>query len=288
MLIGYARVSKADGSQSLGLQRDALPAEGVESDRTYEDRASGTRDDHPGLVACLRALREGDLLVVWKLDRLGRSLAHLVTTVEDLSERGIGLRVLTGQGARIDTSTVRRAAGVWDLRGAGRVRAGTDPRAHDRGAACDAGAGPQGRAAVRADEGPGAARTGRDGEPGHDRGEAVPGTGRRPGDPVPVGRSARRAAGAREARPRGVSVSGTLKRGAALSRSRMGTRLRARCGNVAPVPGKRSAPGASDRHPHGPRPLAGSVRRKENRARAEGGALHPSATKATGRGRCRS
>ena len=84
---------------------DALRDEGVESDRIYEDRASGTRDDRAGLAACLRALRKGDVLVAWKLDRLGRSLAHLVTTVEDLSERGIGLRVLTGQGARIDTST---------------------------------------------------------------------------------------------------------------------------------------------------------------------------------------
>ena len=87
MLIGYARVSKADGTQSLDLQRDGLVAEGVESDRIYEDRASGAKDDRPGLQACLRALRESDVLVVWKLDRLGRNLAHLVTTVQDLSDR---------------------------------------------------------------------------------------------------------------------------------------------------------------------------------------------------------
>jgi DNA invertase Pin-like site-specific DNA recombinase len=105
MLIGYARISKTDGSQSLDLQRDALSAAGVAAERLYEGRASGARDDRPGLEACLRALRAGDVLVVWKLDRLGRTLAHLVTTVRDLAERGIGLRVLTGQGAEIDTTT---------------------------------------------------------------------------------------------------------------------------------------------------------------------------------------
>jgi DNA invertase Pin-like site-specific DNA recombinase len=105
MLIGYARVSKADGSQSSDLQRDALRAAGVQPERLYEDRASGARDDRPGLEACLRALREGDVLVVWKLDRLGRSLAHLIGTVQALSARGVGLRVLTGEGAALDTTT---------------------------------------------------------------------------------------------------------------------------------------------------------------------------------------
>ncbi|MCQ9162960.1 recombinase family protein [Arthrobacter sp. STN4] len=105
MLVGYARVSKSDGSQSTDLQRDALLAAGVEPGSIYEDHASGKRDDRPQLAAALKALRDGDALVVWKLDRLGRSLKHLVTTVEDLTERGIGLRVLTGQGAAIDTTT---------------------------------------------------------------------------------------------------------------------------------------------------------------------------------------
>ena len=105
MLIGYARVSKADGSQSLDLQRDALQAAGVDAVHVYHDFASGVRDDRPGLDSCLRALRTGDVLVVWKLDRLGRTLAHLVNTVQDLSTRGVGLRVLTGQGAQIDTTT---------------------------------------------------------------------------------------------------------------------------------------------------------------------------------------
>ena len=105
MLIGYARVSKADGSQSLDLQRDALRAEGVDAVHVYHDFASGVRDDRPGLDSCVRALRKGDVLVVWKLDRLGRNLAHLVNTVQNLSVRGVGLRVLTGQGAQIDTTT---------------------------------------------------------------------------------------------------------------------------------------------------------------------------------------
>lgn len=105
MLIGYMRVSKADGSQGLDLQRDALLAAGIRPDHLYEDFASGKKDDRPGLTACLKALREGDTLVVWKLDRLGRDLRHLINTVHDLTARGIGLKVLTGHGAAIDTTT---------------------------------------------------------------------------------------------------------------------------------------------------------------------------------------
>lgn len=105
MLIGYARVSKADGSQSLDLQRDALAVAGVDASDVYEDEASGKTDDRPGLASCLKALRKGDILAVWKLDRLGRDLRHLVNTVQDLSDQGIGLRVLSGQGAQIDTTT---------------------------------------------------------------------------------------------------------------------------------------------------------------------------------------
>ena len=105
MLIGYARVSKADGSQRLDLQRDALTAAGVETEAIYEDCASGKRDDRPGLEACLKALRACDTLVVWKLDRLGRDLAHLVAVVSGLADREVGLRVLAGQGAVIDSAT---------------------------------------------------------------------------------------------------------------------------------------------------------------------------------------
>jgi DNA invertase Pin-like site-specific DNA recombinase len=105
MLVGYMRVSKADGSQITDLQRDALLAAGVEMQHLYEDAVTGRRDDRPGLIACLKALREGDTLLVWKLDRLGRDLRHLVNTVDDLAKRGVGFRVLTGRGASIDTTT---------------------------------------------------------------------------------------------------------------------------------------------------------------------------------------
>jgi DNA invertase Pin-like site-specific DNA recombinase len=105
MLVGYVRVSKADGTQVTDLQRDALLGAGVDAGRIYEDTASGKRDDRPRLAVCLKALRKGDTLVVWKLDRLGRDLRHLVNTVHDLTGRGVGLRVLTGHGATIDTTT---------------------------------------------------------------------------------------------------------------------------------------------------------------------------------------
>src|SRR5271156_2364627 len=104
-MIGYMRVSKADGSQVLDLQRDALIAAGVDTSRLYQDQASGKKDDRPGLDACLKSLRECDTLIVWKLDRLGRNLRHLVNTIHDLMERKIGFRVLSGQGADIDTTT---------------------------------------------------------------------------------------------------------------------------------------------------------------------------------------
>src|SRR5580700_8072683 len=99
------RVSKADGRQVMDLQRDALLGAAVDPQHLYEDAASGRRDDRPGLSACLKALREGDTLIVWKLDRLGRDLRHLVNTVHDLTVRGVGFRVLTGHGASIDTTS---------------------------------------------------------------------------------------------------------------------------------------------------------------------------------------
>jgi DNA invertase Pin-like site-specific DNA recombinase len=105
MLIGYIRVSKSDGSQILDLQRDALIIAGISPEYIYEDYASGKMDKRPGLEVCMKALRQGDVLVVWKLDRLGRDLRHLVNTVQDLSERGIGFKVLSGEGANIDTTT---------------------------------------------------------------------------------------------------------------------------------------------------------------------------------------
>ncbi|MCB0081654.1 MAG: recombinase family protein [Caldilineaceae bacterium] len=104
MLLGYTRISKKDGSQNLDLQHDALIAAGVHEDRIYTDKMSGRHDARSGLDACLKALREGDTLIVWKLDRLGRNLRHLIELIEELTEKQIGLRVLTGQGAAIDTT----------------------------------------------------------------------------------------------------------------------------------------------------------------------------------------
>jgi DNA invertase Pin-like site-specific DNA recombinase len=113
MLIGYVRVSKSDGTQTLVPQRDALLAAGVDAARIYEDLASGRHDERPGLAACLKAIQPGNTLVVWKLDRLGRDLRHLVNTVEDLRARGVGLKVLAG--AQIDTTTAngRLAFGIF-------------------------------------------------------------------------------------------------------------------------------------------------------------------------------
>jgi DNA invertase Pin-like site-specific DNA recombinase len=105
MLIGYIRVSKVDGSQITDLQRDSLIAAGVAPEHIYEDKASGKLDVRPGLQAALKALRKGDIFVVWKLDRLGRDLRHLVNTVHDLEAKGVGFKVLSGQGASIDTTT---------------------------------------------------------------------------------------------------------------------------------------------------------------------------------------
>lgn len=104
-LIGYARVSKSDGSQSLDPQIDALVAAGVARDDIYHDRASGAKSERPGLAHCLRACRAGDTLVVWKLDRLGRTLTHLIATVDGLSARQINFKVLAGQGGNIDTGS---------------------------------------------------------------------------------------------------------------------------------------------------------------------------------------
>jgi DNA invertase Pin-like site-specific DNA recombinase len=98
MLIGYARVSTLD--QRLDLQQDALRTAGCE--RIFTDTASGAKTARPGLAAALERCRAGDILVVWKLDRLGRSLVHLVETVQALADRGIGLRSLQEQ---LDTTT---------------------------------------------------------------------------------------------------------------------------------------------------------------------------------------
>ena len=99
------RVSKSDGSQTLDLQKDALLSSGINEERLYQDIVSGKKELRPGLQSCLKALQPGNTLVVWKLDRLGRDLKHLITIVDELRRRDIGFKVLTGHGAQIDTTT---------------------------------------------------------------------------------------------------------------------------------------------------------------------------------------
>ncbi len=191
MLIGYARISKADGSQSLDLQRDALREAGVSDDAIYQDQASGQREDRPGLAAFLKAARQGDVIVVWRLDRLGRNLRHLVNLVQDLNDRDIGIRVLAGQGASIDTTTAsgkfvfalfaalaeferelireRTLAGLASARARGRKG---------------------GRAPSRAEQSAGAASSGSDGAARHEGQRAMPGARRNQSDDLPL-RSAR-------------------------------------------------------------------------------------------------
>lgn len=100
MLIGYARVSTDD--QHLDLQLDALKQAGVPRAQVYEEYVSGAKVKRPELAACLRAVREGDVLVVWRLDRLGRNLKQLIEIGDDLLARGIGLRSIS---EAIDTTT---------------------------------------------------------------------------------------------------------------------------------------------------------------------------------------
>jgi DNA invertase Pin-like site-specific DNA recombinase len=100
-LIGYARVSTSD--QDLSLQLDALREAGCRDEQVYLDRVSGARAARPGLQACLETLAPGDTLVVWRLDRLGRSMTHLVTLIEELLQRQVRFRSLC-DGA-IDTTT---------------------------------------------------------------------------------------------------------------------------------------------------------------------------------------
>ncbi len=136
MLIGYARVSTDD--QNLALQRDALAAAGCE--KVYEDRTSGAKAERPGLALALEVARAGDTLVVWRLDRLGRSLKDLIALAEGLDKRGVGLKSLkealdtTSSGGRLvfhmfgalaeferDLTRERTRAGLTAARARGRL-----------------------------------------------------------------------------------------------------------------------------------------------------------------------
>ena len=98
MLIGYARISTTE--QTLDLQRDAL--EKAECEKIFTDTVSGTKAERKGLEEALSHLRRGDTLVVWRLDRLGRSLRHLIDTITELHDRGVGFKSLQ---ENIDTTT---------------------------------------------------------------------------------------------------------------------------------------------------------------------------------------
>jgi DNA invertase Pin-like site-specific DNA recombinase len=100
-LIGYARVSTQE--QELHLQVDALLKTGCAEPYIYIDKVSGAKSERPGLNECLAALKQGDTLVIWRLDRLGRSMHHLVSLIESLRRRGVGFKSLC-EGA-IDTTT---------------------------------------------------------------------------------------------------------------------------------------------------------------------------------------
>ena len=100
MQVGYARISTED--QKLDLQIDALKRVGIEEDRIYQEQVSGVKTKRPQLAECIRSLRDGDTLVVWRLDRLGRSLPELIKIMTELQDRGIGFRSLNES---IDTTT---------------------------------------------------------------------------------------------------------------------------------------------------------------------------------------
>jgi DNA invertase Pin-like site-specific DNA recombinase len=102
MLIGYMRVSTDADRQSTDLQKDALLRAGIDERHIFNDYASGVRNDRNGLKKAMEYMKNGDCLVVWKLDRLGRSLSHLLEIIDDLKKRGIGFKSLT---ENMDTTT---------------------------------------------------------------------------------------------------------------------------------------------------------------------------------------
>src|SRR4029453_14021181 len=106
MVVGYMRVSRAHDRQTTDLQRDALLDAGVDPRQLFADQASGARDDRPGLAQALAYVQPGDCLIVWKLDRLGRSLPPPLQIITTLHARGVAFRSLTEQ---MDTTTPQDA-----------------------------------------------------------------------------------------------------------------------------------------------------------------------------------
>ena len=102
MRVGYMRISSENDRQVFDLQYDALIKEGVDPRNIFQDQASGARDNREGLKKALDYLKEGDTFIVWKLDRLGRSLSHLITLIDNFKKRNISFRSIT---ELMDTAT---------------------------------------------------------------------------------------------------------------------------------------------------------------------------------------
>ena len=190
MLIGYARISKADGSQSLDLQRDALREAGVSDDAIYEDQASGQREDRPGLAAFLKGGAAG---------RRDRRLEARSPRSQSPPSRQPGARPQRqghrDPGARRPRGQHRhddgqRKVGLRALRGFGGIRTRADPGTDPRWIGLCTSQGQEGRAPSRAEQSAGAASSGSDGAARHEGQRAMPRARRNQGDDLPL-RSAR-------------------------------------------------------------------------------------------------
>ena len=190
MLIGYARISKADGSQSLDLQRDALREAGVSDDAIYEDQASGQREDRPGLAAFLKAARQGDVIVGLEA-RSPRSQSppsrQPGAKPQRQGHRDPGARRPRGQHRHDDG---QRKVCLRALRGFGGIRTRADPGTDPRWIGLCTSQGQEGRAPSRAEQSAGAASSGSDGAARHEGQRALPRARRNQGDDLPL-RSAR-------------------------------------------------------------------------------------------------
>ena len=190
MLIGYARISKADGSQSLDLQRDALREAGVSDDAIYQDQASGQREDRPGLAAFLKAARQGDVIVVLEA-RSPRSQSppsrQPGARPQRQGHRDPGARRPRGQHRHDDP---QRKVGLRALRGFGGIRTRADPGTDPRWIGLCTSQGQEGRSPSRAEQSAGAASSGSDGAARHEGQRAMPAARRNQGDDLPL-RSAR-------------------------------------------------------------------------------------------------